>query len=116
MDSNWLALLIAIVTNNGVTNSLRYAGYVYSKGGKQVDREKWLIADEVARLESEGLSYIEATDKATEMYKEKAPRETDQDILKEHTKSINDIISEFENVDNGEVYIDDVGYTDRDLI
>lgn len=36
MDSNWLALLIAIVTNNGVTNSLRYAGYVYSKsqGGK----------------------------------------------------------------------------------
>lgn len=37
MDSNWLALLISIVTNNGVTNALRYAGYVYpnkEQGGK----------------------------------------------------------------------------------
>ena len=81
-----------------------------------MDKKKWLIADEVARLESEGLSYSEAMDKATEMYKEKAPYPTDQSKDKEHNKSINDIISEFENVDNGEVYIDDVGYTDRDLI
>lgn len=77
---------------------------------------KCLIADETTRLYREGLSYKEAFKKATEMYKEKAPRETNQDILEEHNKLINHIISEFENVDNGEVYIDDVGYTDRDLI
>lgn len=77
---------------------------------------KCLIADETTRLYREGLSYKEAFKKATEMYKEKAQYLTDKSKDKEHTKSINHIISEFENVDNGEVYTDNIGYTDRDLI
>lgn len=81
-----------------------------------MDKKKWLIADEVARLESEGLSYSEAMDKATEMYKEKAPRETDQDILEEHKQTFNDIIPLGQDLDNGEIFDRETGQTIKELL
>lgn len=76
---------------------------------------KCLIADETTRLYREGLSYKEAFKRATEMYKEKALRETDQDILKEHNQTFNDIITDTEDLDNGEVFDRGTGRTIRDL-
>ena len=76
---------------------------------------KCLIADETTRLYREDLSYKEAFKKVTEMYKEKAPRETDQDILKEHNKTFNDIITPQQDLDNGEIFDRETGRTVRDL-
>ena len=77
---------------------------------------KCLIADEITRLYREDLSYKEAFKKATEMYKEKAPRETDQDILKEHNKLFNDIIPLGQDLDNGEIFDRETGQTIKELL
>lgn len=77
-----------------------------------------LISDETARLkldEENNLSLNAALRKAKEMYKEKAPYPTVQSKDKEHNKNFNNIISNSEDIDNGEVFDRESGQTIRDL-
>lgn len=76
----------------------------YKKKLTQLEKEIYLDqAKEVDLLVQTGLSYIAALREVKEMY-EKAHSLTDQDKENEHEKIFNDIISDTEDVDNGEVY------------
>lgn len=74
-----------------------------------------IIAKETERLTLEGLTYNVALRKAKEMYKEKAQNHCDQTKGNEHCSKFNLIISENEDLDNGEVFDSISGQTIRDL-
>ena len=71
-------------------------------------------AKEVDLLMREGFNYEAALRKVKSMY-EKNRSLTDQSIGNEDTKTFNDIISETEDLDNGEVYDINTGQTIREL-
>ena len=73
------------------------------------------IAEETKRLTMKGLDFNAALRKAKEMYKE-AHNSTDQSMNYEHEKLFNDIITDKEDIDNGEVFDIETGETTRDLI
>ena len=72
------------------------------------------IADETSRLKMEGLEFNEALTKAKEMY-EKAHSLTDQDKENEPKKIFNEIITDKEDIDNGEVFDKITGKTVKEL-
>lgn len=73
------------------------------------------MSKEVDLLMREGLSYQAALRQVKEIY-EKAHSLTDQSIENESMKLLNKIITDKEDIDNGEVYNIESGQTIRDLI
>lgn len=77
----------------------------YKKKLTQLEKEIYLDqAKEVDVLVQTGLSYIAALREVKEMYEKAQSPATKQG--KEHEQLFNDIISDAEDVDNGEVKID----------
>lgn len=87
----------------------------YKKRLAELEKQIYLDqAKEVDLLMREGLTYEAALRKVKSMY-EKTRSLTDQSIGNEDTKTTNTIISETEDLDNGEVYDIDTGKTIREL-
>lgn len=87
----------------------------YKKRLAELEKQIYLDqAKEVDLLMREGLTYETALRKVKSMY-EKTRSLTDQSIGNEDTKTTNTIISETEDLDNGEVYDIDTGKTIREL-
>lgn len=72
------------------------------------------IAEETKRLTMEGLEFNSALRKAKEMYKKSCS--LPGSIRNNDTKTTTSIISDNEDLDNGEIYNIKTGQTIRDLI
>lgn len=71
------------------------------------------IAKETERLFLEGMTFDDAFEKALEMYKEVQTQATTQG--NEQIKTFNDIVSDSEDLDNGEIYNIETGETVKEL-
>jgi len=87
----------------------------YKKRLAELEKQIYLDqAKEVDLLmEEEGLTYEAALRKVESMYEKAQSLATKQG--KEHTKTFNEIISDTEDLDNGEVYDINTGQTIREL-
>ena len=87
----------------------------YKKRLAELEKQIYLDqAKEVDLLMREGLTYEAALRKVKSMY-EKNRSLTDQSIGNEDTKTFNEIISDTEDLDNGEAYDINTGQTIREL-
>ena len=87
----------------------------YKRRAAELEKEIYLDqAKEVDLLMREGFNYEAALREVKSMY-EKNRSLTDQSIGNEDTKTFNEIISETEDLDNGEVYDINTGQTIREL-
>ena len=86
----------------------------YKKRLAELEKQIYLDqAKEVDLLMREGLTYEAALRKVKSMYEKAQSLAAKQG--KEHNKTFNDIISETEDLDNGEVYDKLTGQTIREL-
>ena len=86
----------------------------YKRRAAELEKQIYLDqAKEVDLLMREGLTYEVALRKVKSMYEKAQSLATKQG--KEHNKTFNEIISETEDLDNGEVYDINTGQTIREL-